>query len=113
MNEYDVRRKMLLKRLDVTVQSFGWSDRAKVRDRGHFETKDEKPLFRLFLHNLEKSILTIYITIWSIKRSPSLVFIGTAVFLCQMRSKSLVPFGRTSDETLQSVEREASLGLLD
>lgn len=30
-NEYEVRRKMLLKRLDVTVQSFGWSDRAKVR----------------------------------------------------------------------------------
>ncbi|KAK3538284.1 hypothetical protein QTP70_034768, partial [Hemibagrus guttatus] len=29
MNEYEVRRKMLLKRLDVTVQSFGWSDRAK------------------------------------------------------------------------------------
>ncbi|XP_030296728.1 protein FAM98A [Sparus aurata] len=32
-NEYEVRRKMLLKRLDVTVQSFGWSDRAKT----HFE----------------------------------------------------------------------------
>lgn len=31
INEYEVRRKMLLKRLDVTVQSFGWSDRAKVR----------------------------------------------------------------------------------
>ena len=31
VNEYEVRRKMLLKRLDVTVQSFGWSDRAKVR----------------------------------------------------------------------------------
>ncbi|CAF93991.1 unnamed protein product [Tetraodon nigroviridis] len=31
MNDYDVRRKMLLKRLDVTVQSFGWSDRAKTR----------------------------------------------------------------------------------
>lgn len=30
INEYEVRRKMLLKRLDVTVQSFGWSDRAKV-----------------------------------------------------------------------------------
>lgn len=30
VNEYEVRRKMLLKRLDVTVQSFGWSDRAKV-----------------------------------------------------------------------------------
>lgn len=29
INEYEVRRKMLLKRLDVTVQSFGWSDRAK------------------------------------------------------------------------------------
>ncbi|XP_028279054.1 protein FAM98A isoform X2 [Parambassis ranga] len=31
VNEYEVRRKMLLKRLDVTVQSFGWSDRAKTR----------------------------------------------------------------------------------
>lgn len=30
VNEYEVRRKMLLKRLDVTIQSFGWSDRAKV-----------------------------------------------------------------------------------
>ena len=30
-NEYEVRRKLLIKRLDVTVQSFGWSDRAKVR----------------------------------------------------------------------------------
>nr|XP_046258863.1 protein FAM98A isoform X2 [Scatophagus argus] len=30
VNEYEVRRKMLLKRLDVTVQSFGWSHRAKV-----------------------------------------------------------------------------------
>ncbi|XP_029030995.1 protein FAM98A [Betta splendens] len=31
VNEYDMRRKMLLKRLDLTVQSFGWSDRAKMR----------------------------------------------------------------------------------
>ncbi|TNM99778.1 hypothetical protein fugu_012811 [Takifugu bimaculatus] len=31
INDYDARRKMLLKRLDVTVQSFGWSDRAKTR----------------------------------------------------------------------------------
>lgn len=30
INDYDVRRKMLLKRLDVTVQSFVWSDKAKV-----------------------------------------------------------------------------------
>uniref|UniRef100_A0A8C6UVQ2 Family with sequence similarity 98 member A n=1 Tax=Neogobius melanostomus TaxID=47308 RepID=A0A8C6UVQ2_9GOBI len=29
VNEYEVRRKMLLKRLDVTVQSFGWSDKAR------------------------------------------------------------------------------------
>lgn len=28
--EYECRRRMLIKRLDVTVQSFGWSDRAKV-----------------------------------------------------------------------------------
>ncbi|NXN19694.1 FA98B protein, partial [Indicator maculatus] len=30
-SEYECRRRMLVKRLDVTVQSFGWSDRAKVR----------------------------------------------------------------------------------
>uniref|UniRef100_A0A8D0HSZ9 Family with sequence similarity 98 member B n=1 Tax=Sphenodon punctatus TaxID=8508 RepID=A0A8D0HSZ9_SPHPU len=29
-SEYECRRRMLIKRLDVTVQSFGWSDRAKV-----------------------------------------------------------------------------------
>nr|XP_020469713.1 protein FAM98B [Monopterus albus] len=29
-SEYKCRRRMLIKRLDVTVQSFGWSDRAKV-----------------------------------------------------------------------------------
>ena len=28
--EYRVRREMVLKRLDVTIQSFRWSDRAKV-----------------------------------------------------------------------------------
>ena len=32
-NEYEVRRKLLIKRLDVTVQSFGWSDRAKVHTK--------------------------------------------------------------------------------
>lgn len=31
-SEYECRRRMLIKRLDVTVQSFGWSDRAKVAD---------------------------------------------------------------------------------
>ncbi|XP_075469356.1 protein FAM98B isoform X2 [Ascaphus truei] len=29
--EYECRRRMLMKRLDVTVQSFGWSDRAKTK----------------------------------------------------------------------------------
>ncbi|XP_063296366.1 protein FAM98B [Pelobates fuscus] len=29
--EYECRRRMLIKRLDVTVQSFGWSDRAKAK----------------------------------------------------------------------------------
>ncbi|KAH0512733.1 Protein FAM98B [Microtus ochrogaster] len=29
--EYECRRRMLMKRLDVTVQSFGWSDRAKAK----------------------------------------------------------------------------------
>ncbi|GCC36662.1 hypothetical protein chiPu_0015157 [Chiloscyllium punctatum] len=30
-NEYEVRRRMLIKRLDVTIQSFGWSDKAKIQ----------------------------------------------------------------------------------
>ncbi|XP_068615648.1 protein FAM98B-like [Brachionichthys hirsutus] len=30
-SEYECRRRMLIKRLDVTVQSFGWSDRAKEK----------------------------------------------------------------------------------
>lgn len=29
--EYECRRRMLIKRLDVTIQSFSWSDRAKAR----------------------------------------------------------------------------------
>ncbi|CAL1575976.1 unnamed protein product [Knipowitschia caucasica] len=29
-SEYECRRRMLIKRLDVTIQSFGWSDRAKM-----------------------------------------------------------------------------------
>lgn len=29
--QYECRRRMLIKRLDVTVQSFSWSDRAKAR----------------------------------------------------------------------------------
>uniref|UniRef100_A0A3B4AR69 Uncharacterized protein n=1 Tax=Periophthalmus magnuspinnatus TaxID=409849 RepID=A0A3B4AR69_9GOBI len=29
-SEYQSRRRMLIKRLDVTIQSFGWSDRAKA-----------------------------------------------------------------------------------
>uniref|UniRef100_A0A4W3K690 Family with sequence similarity 98 member A n=1 Tax=Callorhinchus milii TaxID=7868 RepID=A0A4W3K690_CALMI len=29
VNEYECRRNMLLKRMDVTIQSFGWSERAK------------------------------------------------------------------------------------
>ncbi len=30
VQEYECRREMLVKRLDVTIQSFNWSDRAKV-----------------------------------------------------------------------------------
>ena len=30
IQEYQVRREMLIKRLDVTIQSFKWSDQAKV-----------------------------------------------------------------------------------
>ncbi|KAL9952294.1 hypothetical protein ACROYT_G039529 [Oculina patagonica] len=44
--EYTLRRSMLLKRLDVTVQSFGWSDRAKVK-------KDE---ISTAFHPLRKSL---------------------------------------------------------
>ena len=29
--EYSVRKEVLLKRIDLTVQSFMWSDQAKVR----------------------------------------------------------------------------------
>ncbi|XP_075783156.1 protein FAM98B isoform X1 [Pelodiscus sinensis] len=47
-SEYECRRRMLMKRLDVTVQSFGWSDRAKVLmgrvpDRGGRPTEIEPP----------------------------------------------------------------------
>eukprot|EP00069_Balaena_mysticetus_P002573 bmy_15996T0 len=46
--EYECRRRMLMKRLDVTVQSFGWSDRAKVLmgrvpDRGGRPNEIEPP----------------------------------------------------------------------
>ncbi|XP_068729565.1 protein FAM98A-like [Montipora capricornis] len=44
--EYTLRRSMLLKRLDVTIQSFGWSDRAKVK-------KDE---ISAAFHPLRKSL---------------------------------------------------------
>lgn len=44
--EYTLRRSMLLKRLDVTVQSFGWSDRAKTK-------KDE---ISAAFHPLRKSL---------------------------------------------------------
>ncbi|XP_056624062.1 protein FAM98B [Triplophysa dalaica] len=40
--QYECRRRLLIKRLDVTVQSFSWSDRAKVRtDRmaGAYQSK--------------------------------------------------------------------------
>ena len=30
-SEYECCRRMLMKRLDVTVQSFGWSDGAKLK----------------------------------------------------------------------------------
>ncbi|KAG7167490.1 FAM98A-like [Homarus americanus] len=31
-NEYRMRREMMIKRLDVTIQSFQWSDKAKMRE---------------------------------------------------------------------------------
>lgn len=36
-NEYHVRREMLIKRLDVTIQSFQWSERAKSNENEIFE----------------------------------------------------------------------------
>lgn len=45
INDYDVRRKMLLKRLDVTVQSFGWSDRAKVPLNFHSFHSNQRTFF--------------------------------------------------------------------
>lgn len=39
--EYNIRRDMILKRLDVTIQSFKWSDKIKVsgyyRDAAKYE----------------------------------------------------------------------------
>ncbi len=43
--EYTCRREMLLKRLDVTIQSFKWSDRAKVSSQ--FSCSGEDLLFAL------------------------------------------------------------------
>lgn len=42
---------MLIKRLDVTVQSFGWSDRAKASCQTCFQTKERKtqPLLQIEL----------------------------------------------------------------
>eukprot|EP00057_Strongylocentrotus_purpuratus_P024008 XP_011678482.1 PREDICTED: protein FAM98A [Strongylocentrotus purpuratus] len=39
--EYSIRRQMLLKRLDVTVQSFTWSDRAKNKENELFPRVSE------------------------------------------------------------------------
>ena len=39
--EYSVRRQMLLTRCDVTVQSFKWSERARVRE-GKEEGRDRR-----------------------------------------------------------------------
>ena len=42
MKEYSVRRQMLLTRCDVTVQSFKWSERAKVSENGREERRRRK-----------------------------------------------------------------------
>ncbi|XP_035903613.1 protein FAM98A-like [Anopheles stephensi] len=41
-NEYDLRRKMLLTRLDVTIQSFKWSNRVKDKEQTIAERYAEK-----------------------------------------------------------------------
>ncbi|XP_076042792.1 protein FAM98A isoform X2 [Oratosquilla oratoria] len=41
-SEYKMRRQMLIKRLDVTVQSFQWSDRAKAKKDELYETFRKK-----------------------------------------------------------------------
>lgn len=45
--EYKIRREMMLTRLDVTIQSFQWSDRTKGKDE----------LFEKIYHDKRKSML--------------------------------------------------------
>lgn len=42
--QYECRRRLLIKRLDVTVQSFSWSDRAKARQHPHQHTLPQSHL---------------------------------------------------------------------
>lgn len=41
-DDYKTRRELLLKRLDVTIQSFKWAERLKVKDE---ENERKKPSF--------------------------------------------------------------------
>lgn len=47
-DEYKTRRELLLKRLDVTIQSFKWAERLKVWDRSIGDV--EKQSTKVFLH---------------------------------------------------------------
>ena len=47
--EYSVRRQMLLTRCDVTVQSFKWSERAKVREEGREEGRRRRKPFLCYV----------------------------------------------------------------
>ena len=46
--EYTTRREMLLKRIDVTIQSFMWSEKAKVQCSSHLLTTSIRlpPLYK-------------------------------------------------------------------
>ena len=81
VNEYEVRRKMLLKRLDVTVQSFGWSDRAKVR-------KPVIPVGYIIHDNI------IIMTDDLIKMCPKYPLSLSVLETCRENDKDLPPFAR-------------------
>ena len=46
--EYELRRDVLLKRLDVTIQSFKWSDKAKVKSAILLWYCTENYVFKMF-----------------------------------------------------------------
>jgi len=51
--DYKIRRELLLKRLDVTIQSFKWADRLKVRIRSKKFLFSLKYKFRIKMKKLQ------------------------------------------------------------